>query len=245
MKTSAARIETKIEKSDSAVHASCVLAVAGAEMVADPAGVLYWPEQSLLAVADLHLEKGSSFAKRGVLLPPYDTAATLARLSQLIARYAPRTVVALGDSFHDGGGPARLADTDRASLTGLQCGRDWIWIMGNHDPEPADNIGGRFLNTLSVDTLTFRHEPTETGKGEIAGHLHPVARVARRGRAVSRRCFASDANRTVMPAFGAYTGGLNVRDRAFANVFTTLAFTAHMLGERRLYAVAARQCLPD
>lgn len=219
-------------------------------MVADPAGVLYWPEQGLLAVADLHLEKGSSFARRGVLLPPYDTAVTLARLSQLIARYAPRTVIALGDSFHDGGGPSRLADTDRASLTAMQRGRDWVWIMGNHDPEPAENIGGRFLNTLSVGTLTFRHEPTETGKsasgmGEIAGHLHPVARVARRGRAVSRRCFASDANRTVMPAFGAYTGGLNVRDRAFANVFTTLPFTAHMLGERRLYAIAAKQCLPD
>ena len=241
MKASAARAEDQ----DDAVHASCVLAVAGAEMVADPAGVLYWPEQGLLAVADLHLEKGSSFARRGVLLPPYDTAATLARLSERIARYAPRMVVALGDSFHDGGGPSRLADTDRASLTAMQRGRDWIWIMGNHDPEPAENIGGRFLNTLSVGTLTFRHEPTETGKGEIAGHLHPVARVARRGRAVSRRCFATDATRTVMPAFGAYTGGLNVRDRAFTNVFTTLAFTAHMLGERRLYAIAARQCLPD
>lgn len=241
MKASAARVDDR----DDAVHATCVLAVAGAEMVADPAGVLYWPEHGLLAVADLHLEKGSSFARRGVLLPPYDTTATLARLSQLVARYAPRVVVALGDSFHDGGGPSRLADADRGTLTSLQRGRDWVWITGNHDPEPADNIGGRFLATLSVDALTFRHDPMETGKGEIAGHLHPMARVARRGRAVSRRCFASDANRTVMPAFGAYTGGLNVRDRAFANVFSTLAFTAHMLGERRLYAVAARQCLPD
>ena len=121
-----------------------MLAVAGVELVADPSGVLYWPEQGLLAVADLHLEKGSSFAERRVLLPPYDTAATLARLSQLIARYAPRVVVALGDSFHDGRGPARLADTDRASLLGMQRGRDWIWIAGNHDPEPAENIGGRF-----------------------------------------------------------------------------------------------------
>jgi DNA ligase-associated metallophosphoesterase len=242
--SAAARMQT-VEPRDSAVEARCVIAVAGAELVADPAGVLFWPEQGVLAVADLHLEKGSSFARRGVLLPPYDTAATLARLAELVARYAPRTVIALGDSFHDGGGPARLADTDRASLKSMQRGRDWIWIMGNHDPEPADDIGGRFLDTLSVGTLTFRHEPTETGKGEIAGHLHPVARVARRGRSVSRRCFASDDNRTVMPAFGAYTGGLNVRDRAFANVFTTLAFTAHMMGERRLYAVAARQCLPD
>lgn len=221
------------------------LPVAGVAFAADPAGVLYWPEQGLLVVADLHLEKGSSFAARGVLLPPYDTAATLARLAALIARYAPRAVVALGDSFHDGRGPARLADTDRATLKNMQRGRDWIWITGNHDPEPAENIGGRFLETFIVDGLTFRHEPLENAGGEIAGHLHPVARVARRGRAVSRRCFAGDGTRLVMPAFGAYAGGLNVRDRAFARVFQTLAFTAHMLGQQRVYAVAAKSCLPD
>src|SRR3954468_3117184 len=124
------------------------LALAGVELHADVAGAIYWPEQHLLAVADLHLEKGSSYAERGVLLPPYDTAATLARLAALIARYAPRTVVALGDSFHDGRGPARLADTDRATLRDLQRGRDWVWITGNHDPEPAEGIGGRFLSTL-------------------------------------------------------------------------------------------------
>ena len=116
-------------------------------------------------------------------------------------------------------GPARLADTDRAALRGLQRGRDWIWIAGNHDPEPAEGIGGRFLATLALGALTFRHEPVENAGGEIAGHLHPVARVARRGRAVSRRCFACDGERLVMPAFGAYAGGLNVRDRAFAQVF--------------------------
>ncbi len=221
------------------------LAVAGASFAADPAGVIYWPEQGLLAVADLHLEKGSSFAARGVLLPPYDTAATLARLAALIAYYAPRVVVALGDNFHDRRGHARLADTDRAAMLNLQRGRDWVWITGNHDPEPAEGIGGRFLSTLKVGAVTFRHQPEEGACGEIAGHLHPVARVTRRGRSVSRRCFAADGDRLVMPAFGAYAGGLNVRDRAFARVFQTLTFTAHMLGQQRVYAVAARHCLPD
>ena len=228
-----------------AASADGVLAVAGVEFAADPAGIIYWPDEGLLAVADLHLEKGSSFAERGVLLPPYDTAATLARLGAMIARYAPRVVVALGDSFHDGRGPARLADGDRATLRGLQRGRDWVWITGNHDPNPAEGIGGRFLAAVVLGALTFRHEPQENAAGEIAGHLHPVARVARRGRAVSRRCFACDGTRMVMPAFGAYAGGLNVRDRAFTNVFQRLTFTAHMLGEQRVYAVAARHCLPD
>jgi len=231
-------------------QAATQIEVAGAAFVGDPAGALYWPEPGLLAVADLHLEKGSSFAARGVLLPPYDTAATLGRLARLIAHYAPRLVVALGDSFHDRDGPARIAETDRATLRALQRGREWIWIAGNHDPEPAPSIGGGFCEVLACDPIVFRHAPEVCDidgefDGEIAGHLHPVARVAQRGRTTSRRCFAGDGRRLVMPAFGAYTGGLNVRDRAFADVFGTLAFTAHMLGERRLYAIAARRCLAD
>jgi DNA ligase-associated metallophosphoesterase len=222
------------------------LTIASVTLIADTAGALFWPEENMLIVADLHLEKGSAFAARGVLLPPYDTASTLARLARLVERFAPRIVMALGDSFHDGGGPARMADTDRASLKALQRGRDWLWIAGNHDPDPADGVGGRFADMLAIGPLTFRHEPSSGScEGEIAGHLHPLARVARRGRAVSRRCFASDGRRLVMPAFGAYTGGLNVRDRAVAALFGTLAFTAHMLGERRLYAITAEHCLPD
>lgn len=220
------------------------ITVATVVFLADPAGALFWPEHGLLAVADLHLEKGSSLAGRGMLLPPYDTAATLARLARLIAQYAPRVVVALGDSFHDGGGPARLADGDRASLAALQRGRDWIWITGNHDPEPAPGIGGVFHETLTLGPLTFRHLPTGAA-GAICGHLHPVARIAHRGRAVRRACFAADGARLVMPAFGAFTGGLNIRDAAFADLFGTLKFTAHMLGEDRLYAFSAKRCLAD
>jgi uncharacterized protein len=223
-----------------------VLDVAGAILVADCAGAIFWPDEGLLVVADLHLEKGSSFAARGVLLPPYDTAATLARLAVLIERYVPRLVIALGDSFHDGGGPERMSDISRAALKALQRGRDWIWIAGNHDPDPAQDIGGRFADVLAIGPLTFRHQPSpHPCDGEIAGHLHPQARIARRGRAVSRRCFACDGTRLVMPALGAYTGGLNVRDRAFAALFGAASFTAHMLSERRIFSIAASRCLAD
>jgi len=221
-----------------------LIVLAGVPLLADCSGALYWPEQGLLAVADLHLEKGSSFAARGQLLPPYDTAATLSRLGRLVAHYAPRVVIALGDSFHDGDGPARLSLEDRDNLHALQRGRDWVWLAGNHDPEPAANVGGTFHAMLTLGPLTFRHIPSGA-EGEIAGHLHPVARVSHRGRAVSRRCFAADKTRMVMPAFGAFTGGLNIRNAAFADVFGTVAFTAHMLGEERLYAFAAKHCLRD
>jgi uncharacterized protein len=222
------------------------LVVGGISLLGDPAGAIYWPEEKLLAVADLHLEKGSSFARRGVLLPPYDTAATLGRLAQLIARYAPRLVIALGDNFHDRDGAGRLADADRANLHALQRGRDWLWVAGNHDPNPAAGIGGAFAGAITVGALSFRHLPTATPvEGELCGHLHPCARVSRRGRTVTRRCFAANKDRIVLPAFGAYTGGLNVRDAAFADVFGTLSFMAHLLGDGRLYAIAAKRCLPD
>jgi len=246
--------------------------VVGVSLIADCAGALYWPDEGVLAVADLHFEKGSSFATRGMLLPPYDTATTLARLARLVAFYSPRVIVALGDSFHDRQGPARLAPRDRAALKSLQRNRDWIWIAGNHDPDPAEDIGGTFTHTFIRGPLTFRHDPTaryqaewkleleydealsaETSlscapiaaDGEIAGHLHPTARISQRGRSITRRCFVADGRRLVMPAFGAYTGGLNVRDSAFGTVFGNLDFTAHLLGERRLYALSATRCLAD
>jgi len=225
-------------------RAGSEISVAGTGLIADCEGALYWPEQGMLVLADLHLEKGSSFAARGVLLPPYDTAATIDRMERVIARYAPRAVIALGDSFHDGHGPDRMGEKDRAALARLQHGRDWVWILGNHDDAPRPGIGGRFVPVLAIDRLFFRHEPTGA-QGEIAGHLHPLARVAAAGHAISRRCFASDGTRLIMPAFGAYAGGLNVRDCAITALFGTLAFTAYMLGARRLFAIAAERCLPD
>ena len=215
--------------------------VAGITLLADLSGALVWEEQKLLVVADLHLEKGSSFAARGVLLPPYDTVATLSRLAAVIARHDPRMVIALGDSFHDRTAHQRLSQADRDAMSALQSGRDWIWISGNHDPALPSDLGGLVATEVAIGPVVFRHEPT--GRvGEIAGHLHPKARIATRGRAMERRCFASDGERAVMPAFGAYTGGLSIRDAAFAKIFASLDFMAHVLGDVRMHTIAASRC---
>ena len=215
--------------------------VASVTLVADLSGALFWEEPRLLVVSDLHLEKGSSFATRGVLLPPYDTAATLGRLSAVIARHDPRMVIALGDSFHDRSAHDRLSAADRDALSALQARRDWIWISGNHDPALPSDLGGLVASEVAIGPVVFRHEPTGAS-GEIAGHLHPKARVSTRGRSMERRCFACDGERAVMPAFGAYTGGLSIRDVAFAKIFRTPGFMAHVLGDRRLHTIAASRC---
>ncbi len=210
----------------------------------DVSGALHAPAHDALLVADLHLEKGSSRARRGFMLPPYDTKATLAQLAAVIARYRPGTVVALGDSFHDVGGPERLTEEDLAALRALQEGRRWIWITGNHDRVVAQIAGGEVAPELALDDVILRHEPTTGPEPEIAGHLHPVGKVVSKGRGVRRRCFVTDGRRMVMPAFGAYTGGLNVCDPAFRALYPD-GFEAHLIGTGRLYRIGRRQLCGD
>lgn len=222
------------------------LTLAGEAAVLDLSGALWLPAHRTLVVSDLHLEKGSAFAARsGQFLPPYDTRETLANLHEAVLRHEPERVVALGDSFHDARGPERMEPGDRAMVAALQAGRDWVWIAGNHDAAVQEGVGGRYAETLTLGALTLRHEPVPgPAPGEVAGHLHPCGKVAMRGRAVRRRCFLSDGARLVMPAFGAFTGGLNVRDKAFEPLFAT-GFTAHLLGDGRVFAIGRQMLARD
>jgi DNA ligase-associated metallophosphoesterase len=213
------------------------IALSGQAAVLDVTGAIYLPNPDALLVADLHFEKGSCFASNGQFLPPYDTRETLAALWDVVSRFRPRAVIALGDSFHDVGGPDRLGDAERASLQEAQSGREWIWVTGNHDHTLPPHIGGTILDEMELGPLILRHQPTEGAGNEIAGHLHPVGKVVMRGRGVRRRCFVTDGSRCVMPAFGAYAGGLNVCDAAFKPFFPA-NFTAHLIGTERIFAIA-------
>ncbi|ODS00426.1 hypothetical protein AUC69_00710 [Methyloceanibacter superfactus] len=220
--------------------------VAGHALKPLAAGALYWEAEDTLLVADLHLEKGAAFAALGMLLPPYDTRSTLSRLGKIIAHVDPARVVALGDSFHRSECADNLVAEDLAMLTKLQRGRDWFWICGNHDPHLPDSIGGTVCATLSMSGVTLRHEPSEAPSGpEIVGHLHPIARIARRGTVIRRRCFATDGKRLVMPAFGAYAGGLNVLHEAFRPLFLRHQLEAWMMGRHAVYPVLGSLLLPD
>ncbi|MGH6798511.1 MAG: ligase-associated DNA damage response endonuclease PdeM [Roseiarcus sp.] len=211
----------------------------GAELVADPSGALAWPAERTLVVADLHFEKGSSFARLGVLLPPYDTRATLDRLDAAIARYLPRRIICLGDSFHDGEGASRLPPEESRRLGALVARHDWIWIAGNHDPAPPDHIGGAIAaDGLTLGPLAFRHcAAPGAAAGEVSGHYHPKASLWVRARRLSGRCFLADERRIILPAFGAYAGGLDARDPALAALFPR-GCAIHFIGRDRIATIA-------
>ena len=214
--------------------------LAGEKLHLDPAGVLVWPAQRTLIVADLHLEKGSAAARRGQLVPPWDSRVTLDRLALLLRRLKPRCVVALGDSFHDDGGPQRLAPDDAARLRTMTDAVDFIWVRGNHDKSPPEGLGGRPVTEWRSAALVFRHEAQRGETGEVSGHFHPKARVATRAGEVVRPCFVADARKIMLPAFGAYTGGLDVRSPAITTHFPR-GGRVFMLGQSRLFSFTLAQ----
>jgi uncharacterized protein len=211
--------------------------LAGERLMLDPSGVMMWPAASVLVVSDLHLEKGTSYAKRGMLLPPWDTRVTLDRLSVQLRRWQPATVIALGDSFHDSAGAGRLNPTDAERIALMTQAAKFVWVQGNHDPDPPDGIGGEAVIELTIGALTFRHQGIVAADAEICGHHHPKATVPVRGTNVSRPCFVFDSRRLMMPAFGAYTGGLDVRSAAVRALFPR-GGRAFLLGRERLFSFA-------
>ncbi len=194
------------------------LSFAGIDWAVLAPGALFWPARRALIVADLHLEKASFFAGFGQMLPPYDSHATLAGLIALIEGHDAQEVWCLGDSFHDARGCERLPADAQASLRALTARVRWTWIAGNHDAcavALTNHCGGHVLAEAEVDGLLLRHEadPDEI-RPELSGHFHPKLRLSLRGHRVARRCFVASATKIILPAFGAFTGGLDAGDPA-------------------------------
>jgi DNA ligase-associated metallophosphoesterase len=213
--------------------AGAAISLADETLLPGSSGALYWPAARTVIVADLHLEKGSSYGRCGITLPPYDTAATLAALTAVLKRRRPERVICLGDSFHDNGAGERIDPADRAALAALVEAHRWFWVAGNHDPKPLA-FGGRVIGELAIGGLTFRHQAVRAAApGELSGHYHPKSGYRARGRSVVGRCFVKDGTRLILPAFGAYAGGLDVFDPAIARLFPA-GFEIHLIARSRV-----------
>ncbi|MEO1028360.1 MAG: ligase-associated DNA damage response endonuclease PdeM [Pseudomonadota bacterium] len=219
------------------------LPVADDWLIPLPEAALWWREEETLIVSDLHFEKGSSIAAGGQLLPPYDTSATLTRVEALCRALTPKRVISLGDSFHDVQAETRLCSQDTDRIRVLTSAYEWLWIEGNHDPDPPAHLGGIAMAEWRCRSLVFRHEPTGE-RGEISGHLHPVAKVRGRGRAVRRKCFISNGDYMTLPSLGAFTGGLNVCDPAIQALYPG-GGSVFVVGKARIVPVPNSSLLAD
>ena len=217
------------------------IALSGVDFIPDLSGALFVPEFNALLVADLHLEKGTSLARRGVHLPPYDTRESLLQLTAALEATRPRRLIFLGDSFHDQGARERIDATDLALLRSITARVETIWITGNHDPAPPQDVGGIIIEEMVLGPVTLRHQPRtlRAGEAEISGHLHPAAAIHARGHRIRCRCFIADARRLIMPAFGSYTGALSVRSEAFDGLFGD--FHVWMIGDKAVHRFPASQ----
>jgi uncharacterized protein len=211
--------------------------LADVELRPDLSGALYVPEFHALIIADLHLEQGSSLARRGIRVPPYDTAITLGLLESVVQKFAPQRLVFLGDSFHDGESEARLADDSLARLQKISQAHECFWISGNHDPKPPETLHGHAADRVMLGPLMLRHEPLQLcdNEIEISGHLHPGCGLVQRGRRIHGKCFVADQRRLIMPAFGAYTGALSIFSDAYDGLFKHNETQVWMMGNRDLH----------
>lgn len=211
--------------------------LSGIELIPHLSGALYVPDHETLIISDLHLEQGTSLARRGIHVPPFDTASTLAILDETVSAINPKRLIFLGDSFHDGEGETRLDESHLQILRKLTSTHETLWIIGNHDPHPPQSLGGHGAESIALGPLTLRHEPAQNLKNEfeIAGHLHPGCGLNLRGRNVRGKCFIADQSRLIMPAFGAYTGALSIKSPAFHRLFDGTQTKIWMIGKSSLH----------
>jgi DNA ligase-associated metallophosphoesterase len=195
------------------------LIFANEQFLANADGALFWPRRRALLFADLHFEKASFFARFGQFLPPHDTMDTLLRIERLMEQTEAQELWCLGDNFHDIAGHNRLSTAARGKLDSLTNSIDWNWITGNHDPSSELSVGGQVRSEAHVDGFHLIHQTSATsGEVEISGHWHPKLSVKVRNHRISRRCFVRTQRQLIMPAFGAFTGGLDVHDTALRSV---------------------------
>ena len=226
-----------LSKRPTALPKAPAITLAGLELRPDISGAIHVPELSALIISDLHLEQGTSLARRGIRVPPFDTHLTLKLLESVVQRFKAQRLIFLGDSFHDGDGENRLEADLLARLSSLAGAHDTFWICGNHDPLPPQKLPGHAADHLMLGNLLLRHEPEHLAEDifEIAGHLHPGCGVTQRGRRVYGKCFIADQRRLIMPAFGAYTGALPVYSAPFGGLFTHDKTHVWMMGREQIY----------
>ncbi len=218
-------------------HQVIPIKFAGNRLLLDANGVLIWPRYEIIIFSDLHLEKGSFLSQFANPLPRFDSKETIKRMSILLKRYDCSHVVCLGDSLHDGNALSRMQKDDLHELNNLVTSvNKWTWVLGNHDPEIPEAILGERASKLHIDNLLLVHEPEDVSAiAQVIGHYHPKSSYKLANRKVTGKSFVCADNILLMPAFGKYTGGLDIKDTAFTDLFDLKKADVHLTYNGKIY----------
>jgi DNA ligase-associated metallophosphoesterase len=189
---------------------STVIAGERVELCAERA--LHWPRERTLFVADVHLGKAAAFRAGGVPLPRGATAADLARLTRLIERTGAARLVILGDFFHARAGRVPALDAAFTAWREHHARLDVTLVRGNHDRHAGDPPAHWRIACVAdphpLPPFLGCHDPVVPQSGHaLCGHLHPGVWLSGPGEESARLpCFIVGSRRTVLPAFGRFTG---------------------------------------
>ena len=202
-------------------------------------GILFWFDKQIAIIADLHLEKGSSFGPSGQFLPPYDSEETLKKIFKTIKNHKIKTIILLGDTFHDKNAFDRMSEKVFILFKSLIEKYKVIFILGNH--ESKFEIGRiNFLNEYVIDDIHFIHQALPTSIFQISGHFHPVASVKSSIKKITAKCLLHTNNHIILPSFGQYTGGLNINSPVF-KPFVNNDSKIYMLTKKSIYKFTSKE----
>jgi DNA ligase-associated metallophosphoesterase len=183
-------------------------------------GGIFINSLKLLVISDLHLGKGFSFIKKGFNVPPYDIDDTIDKLEEIINLFRPNRVIALGDNVHEFNSLENINHKILSRINILVKKYNFIWILGNHDKSliNINHLEGNFIDTYSEKDFFFTHIKNDSNKKnlfELSGHYHPKYALKVNKLSYYYKCFVLGKRFCILPSFGTYTGGLNVKSREF------------------------------
>jgi uncharacterized protein len=189
-----------------------------------PEKAALWLEQDTLLVTDLHLGKAETFQALGLAVPSGHHDQDLECLHQLCQKVQPTSLAILGDLFHARVGlNEALVKSIAEAFEKLEL--DILWIAGNHDRQLhnlVDTLGVRLEHELLTDELLLTHKPTQEDVPNICGHLHPRARLWVQKEKIDLPCFVLEKNTLILPAFGSFTAGTQMKKNASRGLYACL-----------------------
>jgi uncharacterized protein len=204
-------------------NGTCTFSLLGQTLVLLSEKAVFWQEEGILLLADVHLGKVNHFRKSGIAVPQIASATDYTLLDKIINQYAVQEVVFLGDLFHS---KANQACNEFSRWLTRYAHIRFTLVKGNHDILPSSFYETATISlhaeTLLKPPFVLSHIPlTEKSPYyNLSGHIHPAVKLYGNGKQeLTLPCFYFGKSSGILPAFGSFTGNAVIRAEPGSNVF--------------------------